>query len=144
LWLLNFYFCYIIKEQEDDWGICFVLIRNPEPKTNLYLIRISIFIYIYISLLSQKKYFCYYCTLILPIDQSARALHRRRYLPLDRLCTVLASVLHLDSPQEPAKDRTAPLRPIALRRSSQRLNHQNTKRKTKNFRNRAMFSLSVL
>ena len=63
---------------------------------------------------------------------------------LDRLCAVLASVLHLDSPQEPAKDRTAPLRPITLRRPSQRLNHQNTKRKTKNFRNRAMFSLSVL
>ena len=40
-----------------------------------------------------------------------------------------ASVLHLDSPQEPAKDRVAPLQPIALRRSSQRLNHQNTKRK---------------
>ena len=48
---------------------------------------------------------------------------------LDRLCAVLASVLRLDSPQEPAKDRTAPLRPIALRRPSQRLNHQNTKRK---------------
>ena len=42
---------------------------------------------------------------------------------------MLASVLHLDSPQEPAKDRTAPLPPIALRRSSQRLNHQNTERK---------------
>ena len=48
---------------------------------------------------------------------------------LDRLCVVLASVLRLDSPQEPAKDRTAPLRPITLRRPSQRLNHQNTKRK---------------
>ena len=42
---------------------------------------------------------------------------------------MLASVLRLDSPQEPAKDRTAPLQPIALRRPSQRLNHQNTKRK---------------
>ena len=42
---------------------------------------------------------------------------------------MLASVLHLDSPQEPAKDRTAPLRPITLRRPSQRLNHKNTKRK---------------
>ena len=48
---------------------------------------------------------------------------------MDRLCTVLASVLRLDSPQEPAKDRTAPLRSITLRRPSQRLNHQNTKRK---------------
>ena len=48
---------------------------------------------------------------------------------LDRLCAVLASVLHLDSPREPAKDRMAPLRPITLRRPSQRLNHQNTKRK---------------
>ena len=48
---------------------------------------------------------------------------------LDRLCTVLAPVLLLDSPQEPAKDRTASLRPIALRRPSQRLNHQNNKRK---------------
>ena len=42
---------------------------------------------------------------------------------------MLASVLRLDSPQEPAKDRTAPLRLIALQRPSQRLNHQNTKRK---------------
>ena len=42
---------------------------------------------------------------------------------------MLASVLHLDSPQEPVKDRTAPLQPITLRRPSQRLNHQNTKRK---------------
>ena len=42
---------------------------------------------------------------------------------------MLASVLRLDSPQEPAKDRTAPLRSITLRRPSQRLNHQNTKRK---------------
>jgi len=31
---------------------------------------------------------------------------------------------HLDSPQEPEKDRVAPLRPIALRRSSQWRNHQ--------------------
>jgi len=35
---------------------------------------------------------------------------------------------HLDSPQEPAKDRVAPLQPIALRRSSQWRNHQNSKR----------------
>ena len=48
---------------------------------------------------------------------------------LDRLCAVLAFVLRLDSPQEPAKDRTAPLRLITLRRPSQRLNLQNTKRK---------------
>ena len=32
--------------------------------------------------------------LILPVDQNARVLPRRRYLPLDRLCTTLASVLH--------------------------------------------------
>ena len=31
---------------------------------------------------------------------------------------------HLDSPQEPEKDRVAPLRPIVLRRSSQWRNHQ--------------------
>ena len=48
---------------------------------------------------------------------------------LYRLCAVLGSVLHLDSPQEPAKDRTTPLRPITLWRPSQGLNHQNTKRK---------------
>ena len=32
--------------------------------------------------------------MILPVDQSARVLPRRRYLPLDRLYTTLASVLH--------------------------------------------------
>ena len=32
--------------------------------------------------------------LILPVDQNARALPRQRYLPMDRLCTTLASVLH--------------------------------------------------
>ena len=63
---------------------------------------------------------------------------------LDWLCAALASILLLDSPQEPAKDRTAPLRPIALRRPSQRLNQKNTKRKRRTSKNRAMFSLSVL
>ena len=33
-------------------------------------------------------------SLILPVDQSARVLPRRRYLSLDRLCTTLASVSH--------------------------------------------------
>jgi len=32
--------------------------------------------------------------MILPVDQNARILPRQRYLPLDRLCTTLASVLH--------------------------------------------------
>ena len=34
------------------------------------------------------------CLMIPPVDQNARALPRQRYLPLDRLCTTLASVLH--------------------------------------------------
>ena len=54
--------------------------------------------------------------LILPIDQDARALPRQIWIDF---CVVLASVLRLDSPQEPAKDGTAPLRPITLRRPSQ-------------------------
>jgi len=32
--------------------------------------------------------------MILPVDQNARVLPRQRYLPLDRLCTTLPSVLH--------------------------------------------------
>ena len=35
------------------------------------------------------------------------------------VCAVFASVLRRDPPQEPAKDETAPLRPIALQRPSQ-------------------------
>ena len=35
--------------------------------------------------------------MILPVDQNARVLPRQRYLPLDRLCTMLASVLHTSS-----------------------------------------------
>ena len=53
---------------------------------------------------------------ILPVDWDARTLPRQTWIDF---CAVLASVLHRDSPQEPAKDRTAPLRPIALRRPSQ-------------------------
>ena len=34
-------------------------------------------------------------------------------------CGLVLGPLPSDSPQEPAKDRVAPLRPIALRRSSQ-------------------------
>ena len=61
---------------------------------------------------------------------------------LDRLYTMLASILRLDSPQGPAKDRTAPLRPITLRRPSQQLNHQNTKRKLRTSRT-VQYSLSA-
>jgi len=69
----------------------------------------------------------------LKVPPSGSALHHASFRPS-----------HLDSPQEPEKDRVAPLRPIALRCSSQWRNHQNTKRKAKNSRNRAIFSLSVL
>ena len=65
--------------------------------------------------------------MILPADQNAGALPRQIWIDV---CAVLASVLHRDPPQEPAKDETAPLRPIALRRPSQRLNHQLLKSKT--------------
>jgi len=34
------------------------------------------------------------CLMILSVDQNAGVLPRQRYLPLDRLCTTLASVLH--------------------------------------------------
>jgi len=44
------------------------------------------------SLLRKPKAWCEF--LILPVDQNARALPRQRCLPLDRLCTTLASVLH--------------------------------------------------
>jgi len=54
--------------------------------------------------------------MILPVGQDAGALPRQIWIDF---CAVLASVLRLDSPQEPAKDRTAPLRPIMLRRPSQ-------------------------
>ena len=54
--------------------------------------------------------------MILPVGQDAGALPRQIWIDF---CTVLASVLRLDSPQEPAKDRTAPLRPITLRCPSQ-------------------------
>ena len=65
--------------------------------------------------------------MILPVDQNVGALPRQTWIDL---CAVLASVLHRDPPQEPAKDETAPLWPIALRRPSQRLNHQLLKSKT--------------
>jgi len=64
---------------------------------------------------------------ILPVDQNAGALPRQTWIGF---CAVLASVLHHDPPQEPAKDETAPLRLIALQRPSQRLNHQLLKSKT--------------
>jgi len=67
--------------------------------------------------------------LILPVDRNAGALPRQTWIDF---CTVLASVLHRNPPQEPAKDETAPLRPITLRRPSQRLNHQLLKSKTQN------------
>ena len=67
--------------------------------------------------------------MILPVDQNAGALPRQTWIDF---CAVLASVLHRDSPQEPTKDRTAPLRPITLRRPSQRLNHQLLRLKLKN------------
>jgi len=67
--------------------------------------------------------------LILPVDQNAGALPRQTWIDV---CAVSASVLHRDPPQEPANDETAPLRSIALRRPSQRLNHQLLKSKLKN------------
>ena len=65
--------------------------------------------------------------MILPVDRNAGALPRQTWIDV---CGVSASVLHRDPPQEPAKDETAPLRPIALRRLSQRLNHELLKSKT--------------
>ena len=67
--------------------------------------------------------------LILPVDQNARASPRQRYSSSgSALHHASFRPSHLDSPQEPAKDRVAPLRPIALRRSSQWRNHQKTLR----------------
>ena len=77
----------------------------------------------------------------MPIDQDLRTLPRQLWIDF---CAVLASVLRLDSPQEPAKDRTASLRPITLRHPSQRLNHQILRENLRTLRNRAKFSLSVL
>ena len=74
------------------------------------------------------------CILILPVDRDARTLPRQTWIDF---CAVLASVLHRDSPQEPAKDRTTPLRPITLRRPSQRLNHQILRENSRTLRNRA-------
>ena len=54
--------------------------------------------------------------MILPVDQNAGALLRQTWIDV---CAVFASVLRRDPPQEPAKDETAPLRPIALQRPSQ-------------------------
>ena len=79
--------------------------------------------------------------MILPVDQDVGALPRQSWIDF---CAVLASVLRRDPPQEPAKDRTAPLRPITLRRPSQRLNHQLLRENSRTLRNRAKFSLSVL
>ena len=72
--------------------------------------------------------------MILPADQIARALPRQTWIDF---CAVLASVLHRNPPQEPAKDRTAPLWPITLRRPSQRLNHQILRENSRTLRNRA-------
>ena len=44
----------------------------------------------------QVLLFSYF--LMLPVDQSAKVLPRQRYLPLDRLCTTLTSVLHTSIP----------------------------------------------
>ena len=75
--------------------------------------------------------------LILPVDLSARALSRQRFLLLDRaLHHVSLCSSRLNSSREPEKDRVAPLRPIALRRSSQWRNHQILERKSLNSRNR--------
>jgi len=49
--------------------------------------------------------------MILPVDQNAGSLPRQTWIDV---CAVSASVLHRDPPQEPAKDETALLRPIAL------------------------------
>jgi len=54
--------------------------------------------------------------MILPVDQNAGALPRQTWIDF---CAVLASALHRDPPQEPAKVGTTPLRPITLRRPSQ-------------------------
>ena len=78
--------------------------------------------------------------LILPVDKNAGALPRQTWIDV---CVVFASVLHHDPPQEPAKDETAPLRPIALRRPSQRLNHQLLKSETQELSGTVTSSLSV-
>ena len=54
--------------------------------------------------------------MILPVDQNIGALPRQTWIDV---CAVFASVLRRNPPQEPAKDETAPLRPIALQRPSQ-------------------------
>jgi len=54
--------------------------------------------------------------LILPVGQNAGALPRQTWIDV---CAASTSVLRRDPPQEPAKDETAPLRPIALQRPSQ-------------------------
>jgi len=54
--------------------------------------------------------------MILPVDQNAGALPRQTWIDV---CVAFASVLRRDPPQEPAKDETAPLQPIALQRPSQ-------------------------
>jgi len=54
--------------------------------------------------------------MILPVDENAGALPRQTWIDV---CTVFASVLRRDPPQEPAKDETAPLRLIALQHPSQ-------------------------
>jgi len=43
-------------------------------------------------------------SLILPVDQNDGALPRQTWIDI---CAALASVLHRDPPQEPAKDETA-------------------------------------
>ena len=79
--------------------------------------------------------------MILPVDRDGRALPRQTWIDF---CAVFTSVLRRDSPQEPTKDITAPLRPITLRRPSQRLNHQILGENSRTLRNHAKFSLSVL
>ena len=82
----------------------------------------------------KKIRFITHRVVILPVDRNAGALPRQTWIDF---CAVLASVLLRDPPQEPAKDRTAPLRPITLRRPSQRLNHQLLRENSRTLRNRA-------
>ena len=78
--------------------------------------------------------------MVLPVDQNAGALPRQTWIDV---CAVFASVLRRDPPQEPAKDETAPLWPIALQRPSQWLNHQLLRVTLKNSKEPWTSSLSV-
>ena len=61
---------------------------------------------------------------ILPVDLSARVLPRQVSLSGSASHHVSLCPSRLNSSQEPEENRVAPLRPIALRRSSQWQNHQ--------------------